>query len=62
MINGTENRPLSTLISILATLYELSRNSFGIVRFFPSPTQPVLRPDRPVSPILTARREMVFGK
>jgi hypothetical protein len=51
-----------TLIPNLGSPWRPSRNSFGIVRFFPSPSHPGLRPDRPVSPILTSRQEMVFGK
>jgi hypothetical protein len=38
------NRLLSTLISSLETLGELSRNSFGIVRFFPSPSEHRIAP------------------
>ena len=60
--NGTENRPLSALISNPARLKGLSRNSFGIVVFSVRPSKPELRSDRPDSPVISARQEMVFGK
>jgi hypothetical protein len=57
-----ETRPKHALILILDTLLELSRNSFGIVVFFPLSSQPGLCPESPVSPIISARQEMVSGK
>src|SRR6267143_5890342 len=56
------NPPLSALITILTTLCQLSRNSFGIVVFFPLSSQPELCPESPVSPIITAKQEMVSRK
>src|SRR5438309_1561408 len=56
------NSPLSAPISILETLHELSRNSFGNVAIFPLSSQPRLRPEPCHSPIISAGREMVFGK
>jgi len=50
------------MIAILETLHELSRNSFGIVAIFPSPSEPGFCPESPVSPIISAGQEMVFGK
>jgi len=35
MSSDKVNRPFSALISILEVLFELSRNSFGIVAIFP---------------------------
>jgi hypothetical protein len=62
MSSDKVNRPFSALISILEVLCELSRNSFGIVAIFPSPSQPVLCPESPVSPRISTRQEMVSGK
>src|SRR5436309_10239234 len=54
----SQNRPLSALNSILETLYELSRNSFGIVVFFPFSSLPRLRPESCESPRISARQEI----
>ena len=43
-------------------LAELSRNSFGIVRFSPRPSEPGLCSDYRVSPVISARQEMVSRK
>jgi hypothetical protein len=56
------NSPISAPISILETLHELSRNSFGNVAIFPLPSQPRLRPESCDSPIISAGQEMGFGK
>src|SRR5256885_8344368 len=58
----SQNRPLSALNSLLETLHELSRNSFGIVVFFPLPSQPESCPESCDSPRISAIQEIVSGK
>src|SRR2546421_6357988 len=58
----SQNRPLSALNSILETIHELSRDSFGIVVLFPLPSQPESYPESCDSPIISARQEIVSRK
>src|SRR2546421_11478980 len=58
----SQNHPLSALNSILETLHELSRDSFGIVVLFPLPSQPESYPESCDSPIISARQEIVSRK
>src|SRR2546422_5088082 len=55
----SQNRPLSALNSILETLHELSRDSFGIVVFFPFSSQPESCPESCDSLRISARQEIV---
>src|SRR5437867_11496495 len=57
-----ETRPKHALIFHPGAPRQLSRNSFGIVVFFPFSSQPGLCLESPISPIITARQEMVLGK
>src|SRR5689334_10507992 len=57
-----ENRPLSTLFSNPERPPVVSRDSFGNVAIFPIPSQPRLNPDQPISPVISARQEMLLEK